>query len=105
MYAKPATDRQQTFFFGLGDTLDRNHPFFRRRAAIEPVIGHAKADHRLGRNFLKGVVGDAVNGMLAAAAVNFKRMMNKWRREASLFVRIFLRLFSPHPVCRYAHAA
>ena len=27
---------------------------FRRRAAIEPRIGHLKSDFRLGRNFLKG---------------------------------------------------
>jgi IS5 family transposase len=25
----------------------------RRRAAIEPVIGHLKAEHRMGRNYLK----------------------------------------------------
>jgi len=78
---------------------------FRRRAAIEPVIGHTKSDHRLGRNFLKGVVGDAVNGMLAAAAFNFKRMMNKWRSAVSLFADLFLRLFSANPACHYACAA
>jgi IS5 family transposase len=42
----------------------------RRRSAIEPVIGHAKADHRLGRNFLKGAHGDAANAVLAAAGYN-----------------------------------
>jgi len=52
---------------------------FRRRAAIEPCIGHLKADHRLGRNFYKGIVGDSINVMLAAAAFNFKRMINKWK--------------------------
>lgn len=51
----------------------------RKRAAIEPVIGHIKSDHRLNRNFYKGIVGDNINIMLAAAAFNFKRMMNKWR--------------------------
>ncbi|TXJ59671.1 hypothetical protein ETF27_09355, partial [Prevotella brunnea] len=49
--------------------------FFRKRAGIEPVIGHCKADHRLGRNFYKGLLGDAINVMLAAAAFNFKRAM------------------------------
>ena len=78
---------------------------FRRRAAIEPVIGHAKSDHRLGRNFLKGVAGDAVNGMLAAAAYNFKRMMNKWRDGLSLFARTFLRLFAATPSRHYAYAS
>lgn len=50
-----------------------------KRASIEPVIGHLKADHRLNRNFYKGIIGDNVNIMLAAAAFNFKRMMNKWK--------------------------
>ena len=51
----------------------------RKRAAIEPIIGHIKTDHRLNRNFYKGIVGDNINIMLAAAAFNFKRMMNKWK--------------------------
>jgi len=48
----------------------------KKRAAIEPIIGHIKADHRLNRNFYKGIAGDNINIMLAAAAFNFKRMMN-----------------------------
>lgn len=50
-----------------------------RRAAIEPIIGHLKKDHRLGINFYKGVVGDNINILLAATAFNLKRMMNKWK--------------------------
>lgn len=50
---------------------------FRRRAGIEPVIGHLKSDHRLKRNFLKGFTGDQINLIMAAAAFNFK----KWMRE------------------------
>lgn len=53
-----------------------------RRAAIEPVIGHLKSDYRMRRNFLKGVIGDEMNVLLAAAAMNFKRVMNLWRTEA-----------------------
>lgn len=52
---------------------------FKRRAAIEPKIGHLKQDHRLSRNFYKGINGDNINVMLAAAAMNFKRMINKWK--------------------------
>lgn len=51
----------------------------RKRAGIEPVIGHIKANHRLNRNFYKGIAGDNINIMLAAAGFNFKRMMNKWK--------------------------
>jgi IS5 family transposase len=54
-----------------------------RRAAIEPIIGHLKHDYRLIKNYLKGTVGDAINLMLSAAAMNFKRVMNLWLSEAN----------------------
>jgi IS5 family transposase len=38
----------------------------KRRAAVEPVIGHLKAEHRMGRNHLKGRDGDRANPVLAA---------------------------------------
>ena len=53
----------------------KKHTLFRKRAGIEPSIGHLKSDHRLGRNFYKGVEGDAVSILLAAAAYNFQRAM------------------------------
>ncbi|MHB8603601.1 MAG: IS5 family transposase, partial [Nitrosotalea sp.] len=59
---------------------------FKRRAAIEPKIGHLKQDHRLSRNFYKGIKGDNINVMLAAAAMNFKRMMNKWKVKPLIFL-------------------
>jgi len=62
----------------------------KKRAGIEPVIGHLKTDHRLDRNFYKGIVGDHINIMLAAAAFNFKRMMNKWKKK---FFHFFQTLF------------
>lgn len=59
---------------------------FRRRAAIEPLISHLKADFRLLRCFLKGFQGDQLNLMLAAAAWNFR----KWMRLFALFWLRFL---------------
>jgi IS5 family transposase len=53
-----------------------------KRAAIEPMIGHLKQDYRLCRNYLKGILGDNMNIILAAAAMNFKRRMILWRTEA-----------------------
>lgn len=53
----------------------KKQELFRKRAGIEPVIGHCKSDHRLGRNFYKGLFGDSINVMLAAAAYNLKRAM------------------------------
>jgi IS5 family transposase len=44
---------------------------FRRRAAVEPVIGHLKNEHRMGRNHLAHSAGDAINAVLAAVGYNF----------------------------------
>ena len=63
---------------------------FKRRAAIEPTISHLKTDHRLGRNFYQGIFGDNINVMLAAAAFNFKRMMNKWKAAFPAFLQNFI---------------
>lgn len=64
-----------------------------RRAAIEPVIGHLKSDYRLCRNYLKGILGDQMNVILAAAAMNFKRAMNLWRTEANRSWQLIHNLF------------
>jgi transposase, IS5 family len=58
----------------------------RRRSAIEPVIGHAKAEHRMGRNYLAGSHGDAANAVLAAAGYNFRRLI-EWLAH---FWRVFV---------------
>ena len=49
----------------------------RRRAAVEPVIGHLKEDHRMRRNHLKGREGDRINAVLAAAGYNFS-LLRRW---------------------------
>jgi hypothetical protein len=49
----------------------------RRRSAVEPVIGHLKAEHRMGRNYLWFRRGDANNVVLAAAGYNFRRLI-RW---------------------------
>ena len=56
----------------------------RRRSAVEPVIGHMKAEGHLDRCYLKGRTGDAANAVLTAAGYNFRRIL--------AWLRIFLRL-------------
>jgi IS5 family transposase len=51
----------------------------KRRAAVEPVIGHLKEDHRMGRNYLAHSTGDAINTVLAAVGYNF-RLLLRWLR-------------------------
>jgi len=52
----------------------------RRRSAIEPVIGHCKTDGHLGRNFLKGRLGDRINAVMSAVGYNL-RLILKWLRR------------------------
>jgi transposase, IS5 family len=51
----------------------------RRRAAVEPIIGHTKQDHRMGRNYLAHAAGGASNAVLPAAGYNFRRIL-AWLR-------------------------
>jgi len=59
---------------------------FKRRAAIEPVIGHMKHSYRMKRNYLKGVQGDVINAVMAGAAFNFKRWLNQKLKDVSGFI-------------------
>jgi len=47
----------------------------KRRSVIEPIIGHAKNDGLMGRNYLKGQKGDQLNAILAAAGFNFRQLL------------------------------
>jgi transposase, IS5 family len=71
----------------------RQRRLLRRRSAIEPIIGHTKTDNRLGRNFLKGILGDKNNIILAASGRNFCKLL-----AACIFFDAFfqnyLRLYS-----------
>jgi IS5 family transposase len=62
----------------------------KRRAAIEPVIGHVKAEHRMDRNYLKGREGDRINAILAAAGYNFSLLL-RWLAE---LLRALIRLLT-----------
>lgn len=58
---------------------------FRRRAAIEPVIGHLKTDFRMGQNYLHGAESPQINAFLSAAGWNFKKMMRKLKEDLIFF--------------------
>jgi IS5 family transposase len=68
----------------------------KRRAAVEPVIGHTKAEHRMGRNYLKGRDGDRINAVLAAAGYNFSLLLRWLTRLLRASFRLLL--FLPHAV-------
>jgi IS5 family transposase len=62
----------------------------KRRAAVEPVIGHVKAEHRMGRNYLKGRDGDRCNAVLAAAGYNFSLLLRWLARLLCALIRMLL---------------
>jgi IS5 family transposase len=66
------------------------HREMKRRAAVEPVIGHVKAEHRLGRNYLKGRDGDRINAVLAAAGYNFSLLLRWLARLLRALIRALL---------------
>jgi IS5 family transposase len=67
---------------------------FRRRAAIEPVIGHLKTDFRMGQNYLHGSVSPQINAFLAAAGWNLKKMMLQLKNEAISLLQFFFYLLN-----------
>jgi transposase, IS5 family len=63
----------------------------KRRSAIEPTIGHMKMDGRLGRNPLKGALGDALHAVLCGAGHNIRLLLKKLRL---LFAQIWQQLIA-----------
>jgi len=53
----------------------REWSWFKRRSAIEPIIGHVKSDHRMDRNYLKGETGDMINAILAGCGFNLRKLL------------------------------
>jgi IS5 family transposase len=60
--------------------------WWKRRSAVEPVIGHMKHEHGMERNRLKGKAGDFVNAILSACGYNLRKLL---RAIARFFVPIF----------------
>ncbi len=78
----------------------------KRRNAVEPVIGHMKNDGRLGRNFLKGMAGDAINALLCGAGHNLRKILRRlallcaqiWRLLLQLVQQKSINVFQQNPV-------
>ncbi len=72
--------------------------WMKRRAAVEPGIGHLKSEHRMDRNRLHGEQGDMINAVLSAAGMNFRKLLKHaarlWRQVFESMIRR-LRRFDP----------
>lgn len=78
-----------------GKTAQSIWRWMKRRAAIEPGIGHLKQEHRLERNRLKGVLGDKLNVILSATGMNFKKLLRWLERFSRLIFFCFTALLDP----------
>jgi IS5 family transposase len=67
-----------------GKTSKNLWRWMKRRAAIEPSIGHLKSEHRMDRCRLKGTAGDQFNAILSAAGMNFRKLI----AHAAVFLRL-----------------
>ena len=72
---------------------NRQRRWLKRRQAIEPTIGHLKADHRMNRCWLAGRLGDALHTVLCAAGYNLR-----WLLRAIVAGRIKRLFFALHIV-------
>ena len=72
----------------------------RRRSAIEPVIGHMKAEGHLGRCYLKGRAGDAANAILTAVGHNLRRVLAWLRKLLCLVLIVIARNFASYPTLK-----
>jgi IS5 family transposase len=78
-YKGVAIDGVKIYHPGLRRGITRTLRAIRRRSAIEPAIGHMKADGKLDRNWLKGALGDAIHAVLCGAGHNLRMILRKLR--------------------------
>jgi len=69
-------DDVKIFILGKKNLPLRFKKLLKSRPAIEAIIGHMKNDHRLGRNYLLGTIGDTINAVLSGCAFNLKKIIN-----------------------------
>ena len=79
-YKGVAVDGVKIYHPGLRRGITRNlRAMIRRRSAIEPAIGHMKADGKLDRHWLKGALGDAMRAVLGGAGQNLRMILRRVR--------------------------
>jgi IS5 family transposase len=69
-------DDIKIFISGKKNLPLRFKKLLKGRSGIEPVIGHLKNEHKLGRNYLLGKIGDKINAVLSGCAFNLNKIIN-----------------------------
>jgi IS5 family transposase len=72
---------------------EQERQLLKLRQAIEPIIGHLKADHRMDRCPLKGETGDKLHAVLCAAGYNIQWLLRMIAKKGVTFLsKLYLRL-------------
>ncbi len=90
-YKKHGVSSTSVFMSGQKTTSSSLKERIKRRSAIEPVIGHMKMDGKLGRNYLKGALGNAINACLSGAGYNVRAILKKIKL---FFLELFFSFYS-----------
>ena len=69
----------------------RYRQYFRRRAAVEGIISHMKHGYGMGRNYLKGELGDQVNCILSGVGFNLRSYLRKLSLELKRIIYVLLK--------------
>ncbi len=77
----------------------------KRRNAIEPIIGHLKNDGLLGRNYLKGELGDALHAILCGAGHNIRLILRQLRIFLPSFWKALWRFWQGQSAAEFFCAA
>ena len=63
--------------------------WYKKRNGIEAIISHMKNDGWLGRNYLKGTLGNRINAILAACGQNLRKLLNWLALQPALIFGAF----------------
>lgn len=79
-------------FRSMGHKIRSVKKWFKRRSAIEPIIGHVKHDNGMDRNQLLGEEGDRINSLLSGCGFNMRKLLKVfflpnfiWQKLKELF--------------------
>jgi IS5 family transposase len=93
-YKKHGVTEVEVLMSGQRGLSPSQYKALKRRSSIEPHIGHMKQEGKLGRNYLKGEIGDALQALLVAVGHNLRLILN-YLRKFFAWINFFIFALSP----------
>jgi IS5 family transposase len=95
-YKGHSVDTKEVYISATRKLSMRLKKMLRRRFVIERMIGHMKNDGKLGKNYLKDIIGDKVNAVLSAVAHNILLIL-----KAIVFLYFIFMIFIASKIRRF----